>query len=297
VSGAFYTTVSWLAKDLRTYKYPLIQTQVWGCELCRDSWTAPDQAPSFPRASARRPLRGAHRLAPDPLNPHPHPPPPQGLLIVSLIPNAIGLLAVGYAIDRGMRAVWSNAVLVAVGSGLGFAVFKGVSFSLPTAWGLVCMFHLVIGGAMANVALPCTRIYEPLQVCVWGGGGDGVGARSVKARAGGHSARSLRASLLQPHACSPHLPRPAPHPTPPHPPPPPSQRTTGFSFGYNCGYGVLGGLSPLAVAAIKSSLGASAAAFAPALWLLCLGAVSILGCIGLSLYQPRLARPFVGRIE
>lgn len=46
----------------------------------------------------------------------------------------------------------------------GFAVFKGVGRSLATAWGLVCTFHLFIGGAMANVALPCTRIYEPLQV-------------------------------------------------------------------------------------------------------------------------------------
>jgi hypothetical protein len=41
----------------------------------------------------------------------------------------------------------------------------------------------------------------------------------------------------------------------------------------------------------------SAHAIAPALWLLCLGALSILGDIGLRFYQPRLARPYVGRIE
>jgi hypothetical protein len=59
---------------------------------------------------------------------------------------------------------------------------------------------------------------------------------------------------------------------------------------------VLGGLSPLAVAAIKNSL-PHAAAFAPALWLLVLGGISLAGSYGLSLYQPRLARPYVGRIE
>ena len=114
MSGAFYTTVSWLAKDLRTYGYELIQTQ--------------------------------------------------GILITSLVPNAIGLLLVGILLDRGAPALWLNAALVVVGSALGFAVYKGVSVNLATAWGLVSMFHLVIGGAMANVALPCTRIYEPLSV-------------------------------------------------------------------------------------------------------------------------------------
>jgi len=187
VSGAFYTTVSWLAKDLRTYKYPLIQTQA--------------------------------------------------LLIVSLIPNAIGLWAVGRAIDKGAKALWLNAILVAAGTALGFSVFKCVGWSMGFAWGLVCVFHLVIGGAMAVVALPCTRIYEPLQ------------------------------------------------------------RTTGFSFGYNCGYGVVGGLSPLAVAAIKAALPAASRAFAPAFWLLVLGGISIFGCFGLNLYAPRLGRPYVGKIE
>lgn len=106
------------------------------------------------------------------------------------------------------------------------------------------------------------------------------------------------------------VPRPsrgARHPYPPtHPPPTPPaartqtlplQRTTGFSFGYNCGYGILGGLSPLAVSAIKANLSASAHAFAPAIWLACLGAISLVGCAGLRFYEPRLGRPHVGRIE
>jgi hypothetical protein len=187
VSGAFYTTVSWLAKDLRTYNYPLLQTQA--------------------------------------------------ILIVSLVPNALGLLLVGWAIDRGARAILLNAAIVAIGIPMGFAVFKCVSRGLPAAWALICCFHLVIGAAMANVALPCTRIYEPLQ------------------------------------------------------------RTSGFSFGYNSGYGVLGGLSPLAVAAIKSGLPAATKAFAPALWLLCLGCISFVGCFGLNMYAPRLGRKYVGRVE
>ena len=61
--------------------------------------------------------------------------------------------------------------------------------------------------------------------------------------------------------------------------------------------GIIGGTSPLIVAAIKAVLPGSAHSIAPALWLLCLGAVSVLGDIGLRFYQPRLARPYVGRIE
>ena len=95
VSGAFYTTVSWLAKDLRTYRYALINTQ--------------------------------------------------GLLITSLVPNALGLLLVGMALDRGAPALWLNALLVLVGSAFGFCMFWGVGQSLSTAWGLVSLFHLVIG--------------------------------------------------------------------------------------------------------------------------------------------------------
>lgn len=97
--------------------------------------------------------------------------------------------------------------------------------------------QLVIGMAMANVALPCTRIYRPLE------------------------------------------------------------RTTGFSFGYNCGYGVLGGLSPMVITAMKSGLSESMEIYAPALWLLILGGASLIGCAGLAAYSPRLNKKFVGHIE
>jgi len=187
VSGAFYTTVSWLVKDLRSYGYPLIQTQA--------------------------------------------------MLIVNLLVNMVGLVGAGYLFDRGMRPLLSNAVFVTIGVALGFAVFKSVGTSLPTAWGVLCVFHFVLGGAMANVGLPCTRIYEPLQ------------------------------------------------------------RTTGFSFGYNAGYGVLGGMSPLAVTAIKAALPHSHLAYAPALWLAVLGVLSLIGSVGLAFVKPRLAKPFVGKME
>ncbi|KIZ07913.1 Alpha-ketoglutarate permease [Monoraphidium neglectum] len=187
ISGAFYVTVSWLAKDLRTYGYSLIVTQ--------------------------------------------------GILIVSLVPNALGLLTGGKLIDAGVPAIQLNAATVVIGTGLGFAVYPCVGYSVAHAWGLVSMFQYIIGIAMANVGMPCTRIYEPLS------------------------------------------------------------RTTGFSFSYNCGYGIIGGLSPLAVAAIKANLPGHAFTFAPAIWLACLGGISIAGVIGLTIYQPRLAKPHVGKIE
>ena len=101
----------------------------------------------------------------------------------------------------------------------------------------------------------------------------------------------------------------------------PPQRTTGFSFGYNCGYGALSiwlgnrglvglpaspglagrlmchVLSPLAVAAIKANLPQASHSFAPAIWLVCLGGISVFGAIGLGLYDPRLNRKHVGRLE
>jgi hypothetical protein len=61
--------------------------------------------------------------------------------------------------------------------------------------------------------------------------------------------------------------------------------------------GVIGGLSPLAVAAIKANLPGYAHTYAPAIWLACLGGISVVGTIGLMLYQPRLAKPHVGKIE
>jgi hypothetical protein len=133
VSSAFYVTVSWLAKDLRTYGYPLIATQ--------------------------------------------------GLLITSLLPNALGLLLVGMALDRGLPALWSNVVTVVIGTALAFPVFWGVGKSLAAAWMLVAVFHLVIGGAQSNSLLPCTRIYEPLSVRALGrarGGRRAGGAGCVR---------------------------------------------------------------------------------------------------------------------
>jgi hypothetical protein len=93
-----------------------------------------------------------------------------------------------------------------------------------------------------------------------------------------------------------HAASPPPAVRPPTPPTPKPQRTTGFSFGYNCGYGVLGGISPLAVAAIKAGLPHALTSFAPAFWLLALGALSLIGSVGLHLYLPRLAKPFVGKM-
>jgi hypothetical protein len=88
----------------------------------------------------------------------------QAILVTSMLPNFAGLLTMGAAIDAGIRVLWSNAALALLGSALGFAVYSGVSVSLAAAWGLVAVLHFVIGLTQANVALPCTRIYEPLQV-------------------------------------------------------------------------------------------------------------------------------------
>ena len=43
----------------------------------------------------------------------------QGAVIVSMLANAIGLLGVGMAFDRGMRAVHANATIVFMGIGVG----------------------------------------------------------------------------------------------------------------------------------------------------------------------------------
>lgn len=109
--------------------------------------------------------------------------------------------------------------------------------STAGAWCLVSLMQLVVGMAMANVALPCTRIYRPLE------------------------------------------------------------RTTGFSFAYNCGYGVLGGLSPMVITAMKSGLSESMEIYAPAFWLLILGGAALVGSALLAAYSPRINRPFVGHIE
>ena len=61
--------------------------------------------------------------------------------------------------------------------------------------------------------------------------------------------------------------------------------------------GIIGGLSPLAVAAIKANLPQASHSFAPAIWLVCLGGISVFGAIGLRLYDPRLNRKHVGRLD
>jgi hypothetical protein len=230
ISGAFYTTVSWLAKDLRTYGYSLIATQ--------------------------------------------------GILLTSLVPNALGLLITGILLDRGVPALLLNAVLVTVGSGLGFAVFWGVSQSLATAWGLVSLFHLVLGMAMAAVALPCTRIYEPLSRTTGFSFGYncGYGARRGRGR--------WSVLCLVPACPSARLVPCAHQPYPHTPLTRPARRA-----------GVIGGLSPLAVSAIKAGLSGSQHAFSPAIWLACLGGISLFGCLGLRMYDPRLNKRHVGRLE
>ena len=77
----------------------------------------------------------------------------------------------------------------------------------------------------------------------------------------------------------------------------PLERTSGFSFAYNCGYGVLGGLSPLITTSIKKTLDVAVQPYAAPIWLLGLGGVTMIGCVGLRQYAPRLNKPFVGRLE
>lgn len=168
----------------------------------------------------------------------------QGIVVVSMLTNAVGLFACGTAFDKGWPAIYINLAITVVGMSVGFGVFRGMwdqSAALDVnslaAWFLMPLFQGLIGVAMASVVLPATRIYGPLE------------------------------------------------------------RTTGFSFGYNCGYGVIGGLTPFAVSGINNSLGPDNEAYAPAFWLLGLGGASVLGCLLCYLYGPRLNKPFVGRIQ
>lgn len=107
VSGAFYTTVSWLAAELKT------------------SGLAPITC--------------------------------QGILIVSLIPNAIGLLGMGMAFDRGARAVHTNAAIVAVGIPLG----------APPPHSNVALLLHALHGCIAWGELHCMGVHcNPLGDCV-----------------------------------------------------------------------------------------------------------------------------------
>ncbi len=62
---------------------------------------------------------------------------------------------------------------------------------------------------------------------------------------------------------------PSPH-LPTHP--------AGFSFGYNVGYGVIGGITPIVVTSMIEGLPKDIKALAPAIWLVSLGALSLVGC-------------------
>ena len=60
---------------------------------------------------------------------------------------------------------------------------------------------------------------------------------------------------------------------------------------------MIGGLTPFAVSGIIDSTGASLKAYAPSFWMLAMGGASLLGCLCVHLYAPRLGKPFVGRVE
>lgn len=163
----------------------------------------------------------------------------RSVILVSFVPCSLGQLALGYALDKGLKAMLANGILVTVAAGTGFGVFYGMANSYALSFILLSIFLFLVGIAVGLVALPCTRIYDPLQ------------------------------------------------------------RTTGFSFAYNVGFGVIGGLSPLAVTAIQTSLkqtNPSIVKLAPAFWLLPLAFASVLGSIGLRLYMPRLNKPFIGKM-
>lgn len=56
-------------------------------------------------------------------------------------------------------------------------------------------------------------------------------------------------------------------------------------------------MSPLAVSALVAVLPPAAHAFAPAIWLTVLAALSVLGVLGLRLYAPGLNRRHIGKME
>jgi hypothetical protein len=77
----------------------------------------------------------------------------------------------------------------------------------------------------------------------------------------------------------------------------PLVRTTGFSFGYNCGTGIIGGLTPVVITAIRTNMSDSMEVYAAPLWLLALGSLSLIGCALMLRFRPRLNKKFVGHIE
>jgi len=76
----------------------------------------------------------------------------------------------------------------------------------------------------------------------------------------------------------------------------PLERTVGFSFAYNCGYGVLGGTSAMVATQWKSDLGTKANYAAP-FYLTIMAFISIVGCVLVRFYAPRLNKRHVGHLE
>jgi MFS family permease len=161
----------------------------------------------------------------------------QAVMVVSLVPNAIGVLLVGYLLDRpNMRALWANLAVVVVGTPLAYGVWQGVGTSMAANFLLMSLYQLVVGAGMGLAVLPVSRIYKPLE------------------------------------------------------------RTTGFSFGYNLGYGVLGGCSPLIITSIEYSMVHDSKWLAPSVWLSALGVMSIIGVFALRKLKPRLNEPCVAKL-
>jgi len=80
----------------------------------------------------------------------------------------------------------------------------------------------------------------------------------------------------------------APRPPPPPPPPPACRCISGYNFAYNLAFGVLGGISPLVVTAINSSLKANGrdTTFGPAWWILAGGVGTVFACVAIRWHQP-----------
>jgi MFS family permease len=161
----------------------------------------------------------------------------QAVMVVSLVPNAIGVLLVGWLLDRPtVRALWANLACVIVGVPLAYGVWSGVGSNLAANYLLMSVYQLVVGAGMGLAVLPVSRIYKPLE------------------------------------------------------------RTTGFSFGYNLGYGVLGGMSPLIITSTEYGMTHGTKWLAPAVWLTALGALSIIGVFALRKLKPRLNEPEVTKL-
>ena len=204
-----------------------------------------------------------------------------------MITNALGLFTCGTMFDKGVRAIWINLIVTVVGMGVGVGVYRGVWTSASATavntiacWFLMPLFQYIVGVAMASVALPATRVYAPLERTT--GFRCDSGACAWPACVG----YCVRCSCALCGALS------SPLRIPPLPACP-----AVCSFGYNCGYGIIGGLTPFAVSAIIESIGKADKAFAPSFWLLAMGGATLLGCGMMRAYAPRINRPFIGKVE